>query len=72
MTGADSLMWNCTSTAPNWGMTRMKVKELIELLQEDTNPEDKVLFDVKRVESCQDFGRLNDVYWDGELILELH
>ena len=53
-------------------MTRMKVKELIELLQEDTNPEDKVLFDVKRVESCQDFGRLNDVYWDGELILELH
>ena len=48
----------------------MKVKDLIELLQEDTNPDDEVLFDVKSVESYQDFAHLSDIYWDGELILQ--
>lgn len=50
----------------------MKVKDLIALLQEDTNPEDEVFFDVKDVESCQDYARIKDIYWDGELIIEFH
>ena len=48
----------------------MKVKQLIELLQEDTNPDDDVLFNVKRVDGFQDFAKITDIYWDGELIIE--
>lgn len=51
---------------------KLTVGQLIELLQEDTNPNDEVLFDVKKVESNQDFARLGEIYWDGELILEFH
>jgi hypothetical protein len=47
----------------------MKVKDLIELLQEDTNPEDDVLFDVKGIDGFQDFAHLSDIYWDGDLVL---
>ena len=48
----------------------MKVKDLITLLQEDTNPDDDVLFDVKSVDGFQDFAHLSDIYWDEELILQ--
>ena len=47
----------------------MKVKDLIELLQEDTNPDDNVLFDVKSVDGFQDFAHLSDIYWDDDLVL---
>ena len=49
----------------------MKLSTLLELLQEDTDPENEVVFLVKGVESYQDFARLSDVYWcDGQLFLE--
>lgn len=49
----------------------MKVKQLIELLQEDTNPDDDVLFDVKRIDGFQDFAKITDIYWDGGLIIKM-
>lgn len=51
---------------------KIKVKTLLEMLQEDTNPDDYVRIDVKRVDSCQDFGKIADIYWDEDLVIEIH
>lgn len=51
---------------------RLTVEQLIEILQdEEINPKDEVIFDVKKIDGCQDFGQFVDTYWDGELIIEL-
>lgn len=51
----------------NW----LTVQGLIEILQEDTNPTDKVVFDVSRVANDQDCAYFCDIKWNGELIIEL-
>ena len=47
----------------------LTVGQLIEMLSEDTNPNNRVCFDVKSVDQCQDFASLQEIYWDGDLVL---
>ena len=46
----------------------MKLKNFLEILERE-DPDLDVLFDVKDVESIQDFAHLSDVYSDGEAVI---
>ena len=50
---------------------KLTVQGLIEILQEDTNPTDEVVFDVEKVGEKQDFAEFYDIDWDGKLIIEI-
>lgn len=76
-------MWNSTSTVPKWGAIRVNVIHLLNILKKleadgKIRPSDRVIFDVKAIESCQDIAELQDFYTDkldddfSELVLVLH
>jgi hypothetical protein len=46
----------------------MKLKFLLQILR-DFDEECDVEFDVKSIDSIEDFGTLSDVYCDGELVV---
>ena len=49
-------------------MLILKLEIFLEILKQE-NPDLEVLFDVKHVESIQDFARLSDVYDDGDAVI---
>ena len=50
----------------------MKLKYFLRILCE-FDVESEIEFDVKTIETIEDFGRLSDVYQDGnDVIIELH
>lgn len=46
----------------------MKLKYFLQILS-DFDVENEIEFDVKSIDSIEDFGTLSDVYDDGELVI---